>query len=71
MQRCDNSPTGHAEDVMHAYTTPGTYIATLTVCDKENSCDTDTREVTIRKRNGPSTATRCLPPGAKKPTKCS
>jgi hypothetical protein len=27
--------------------------------------------VTIRKRNGPSTATRCLPPGAKKPTKCS
>jgi hypothetical protein len=27
--------------------------------------------VTIRKRNGPSTATRCLPPGAKKPTKGS
>jgi hypothetical protein len=27
--------------------------------------------VTIRKRNGPSTATRCLPPGAKKAAKCS
>ncbi len=27
--------------------------------------------VTIRKRNGPSASTRCLPPGAKKPTKCS
>jgi hypothetical protein len=26
--------------------------------------------VTIRKRNGPSTSTRCLPPGAKKPAKC-
>jgi len=27
--------------------------------------------VTIRKRNGPSTSTRCLPPGAKKPVRCS
>ena len=27
--------------------------------------------LTIRKRNGPSTATRCLPPAAKRPTKCS
>lgn len=27
--------------------------------------------LTIRKRNGPSASTRCLPPGAKKATKCS
>ncbi len=47
----DNSPKGHAKDVTHAYTTPGNYIATLKVCDKEGSCDTDTRDVTIRKRN--------------------
>jgi hypothetical protein len=47
----DNSPTGHAEDTTHAYTSPGLYTATLTVCDKDLSCDTDTRTVTIRKRN--------------------
>jgi PKD repeat protein len=46
----DNSPKGHAEDTAHAYSTPGTYIATLKVCDKEGSCDTDTREITIRQR---------------------
>jgi PKD repeat protein len=47
----DNSPKGHAEDTTHAYSTPGTYVATLKVCDKEGSCDTDSREITIRKRN--------------------
>lgn len=47
----DNSPKGHAKDVMHAYTTPGSYTATLKVCDKDGACDTDSRDVTIRKRN--------------------
>ncbi len=47
----DNSPKGHALNVTHAYTTPGTYDATLTVCDKDGACDTDAREVVIRKRN--------------------
>jgi|GEM_PF-2566580 len=47
----DNSPKGHAKDVAHAYTTPGSYTAVLKVCDKEGACSSDSRQVTIRKRN--------------------
>ena len=36
--------------VQHAYSTPGTYTATLRVCDKNGACDTDTRDVVVRKR---------------------
>ena len=47
----DNSPKGHALNVLHAYTTPGNYVATLKVCDKDGACGTDSRQVTVRKRN--------------------
>ena len=36
--------------VVHAYTTPGDYIAALEVCDKDGGCDTDTRTVHVSKR---------------------
>ena len=36
--------------VAHAYATPNTYTATLTVCDKNGACDTETRDVIVRKR---------------------
>lgn len=36
----------------HAYARPGTYVATLTVCDKDGACSNpDTRQVTIDKRD--------------------
>lgn len=47
----DNSPNGHALNATHSYTTPGDYTATLTVCDKDGDCHSDSREVEIRKRN--------------------
>ncbi len=36
--------------VTHAYATPGTYIATLQVCDKDAACSTDTASVVVTKR---------------------
>ena len=50
----DGSPSATGgPNVVHAYATPDVtpYIATLTVCDKDGACDTDTRTVTVRKRN--------------------
>jgi hypothetical protein len=49
--------------VFHAYATPGDYVATLTVTDKDGGSDTDTRTVHITKRDttaaytGPTNAT--------------
>ena len=37
--------------VFHAYATPATYTATLTVCDRLNACSSDSRSVVVRKRD--------------------
>ena len=37
--------------VFHAYATPGDYVATLTVTDKDGGSDTDTRTVHVTKRD--------------------
>jgi PKD repeat protein len=34
----------------HAYSTPGSYLATLTVCDRHAACSSDSRTVEVRKR---------------------
>ena len=43
------SPTGSATgaNVSHAFALPGTYDATLTVCDKDGGCGVDTRRITV------------------------
>ncbi len=43
------SATG-GSSVLHAYSTPATYAAVLTVCDKDHACSTDTRGVVVRSR---------------------
>ena len=43
------SATG-GPSVSHAYSAPGTYTASLTVCDRYNLCSSDDRSVSIRKR---------------------
>ena len=35
----------------HSYATPGDYVATLTVCDKDQACGTDNRTIHVRRRN--------------------
>ncbi len=48
----DGSPSATGgPSVMHAYSLPGTYIATLKVCDEDGSCSSATRSVVVRKRN--------------------
>lgn len=48
----DGSPSASGgPSVAHAYATPGDYVATLKVCDKDNACDTDTRTVHVTKRD--------------------
>jgi len=37
--------------VTHIYSSPGTYTATLTACDPENACNSDTAQVVVRKRD--------------------
>ena len=44
------SATG-GPSVMHPYSAPGTYTATLTVCDEDNYCSSATTQVVVRKRN--------------------
>jgi hypothetical protein len=36
--------------VLHSYATPGDYVATLKVCDKDGGCDADTRSIHVTKR---------------------
>jgi hypothetical protein len=45
----DGSPTSTevAGTTTHIYTVPGTYDATLTVCDKDGGCNVDGRRVTV------------------------
>jgi cysteine-rich repeat protein len=50
----DGSPSATGgPSVQHAYSAPGTYTATLTVCDKDEvpPCPSDTRTVLVRKRD--------------------
>ncbi|HEX5027704.1 MAG TPA: PKD domain-containing protein [Gaiellaceae bacterium] len=44
------SATG-GPSVGHAYASPSSYTATLTVCDKNGACDSDTRQVVVTKRD--------------------
>ena len=44
------SATG-GPSVSHAYAAPGTYVATLTACDRLNACTSDSRTVEVRKRS--------------------
>lgn len=44
------SATG-GPSVFHVYSAPGTYVATLKVCDEDNFCSSATRNVIVRKRN--------------------
>jgi hypothetical protein len=44
------SATG-GPSVLHAYSAPGDYTATLKVCDKDGACDTDSRIVHVTKRD--------------------
>lgn len=44
------SATGGAS-VLHAYSTPGTYTATLKVCDTDGNCSSSNTQVVVRKRN--------------------
>jgi PKD repeat protein len=45
----DGTPGAGGASVTHAYAAPGTYTATLTVCD-DHVCETDSTLVTVRKR---------------------
>ncbi len=48
----DGSPSASGgPSVMHAYAMPGTYVATLTVCDEDGLCGSSTRSVSVRKRS--------------------
>lgn len=48
----DGSPSATGgPSVMHAYSAPGTYTSTLTVCDEDKLCSSATRQVGVRKRN--------------------
>jgi PKD repeat protein len=48
----DGSPSAAGgPNTVHSYAAPGDYEATLTVCDKDLACNTDSRNITVRRRN--------------------
>jgi PKD domain/Bacterial Ig-like domain (group 3) len=48
----DGTPSASGgPNVLHAYTAPANYVATLEVCDKDGLCDTDSRTVMVTKRD--------------------
>ena len=48
----DGTPSASGgPSVLHAYASPGTYVATLDVCDKNGGCDSDSRTVVATKRD--------------------
>lgn len=48
----DGLPSASAgPSVVHSYATPGTYTADLFVCDKENACAGDSRQIIVTKRD--------------------
>jgi hypothetical protein len=47
----DGSPSATGgPGVVHTYATPGDYVGTLQVCDKDGACDSDTRTIHVTKR---------------------
>jgi PKD domain len=47
----DGTPSANGgPSVTHVYAAPGLYTATLTVCDKDGACSSNTCTVTVRKR---------------------
>jgi hypothetical protein len=48
----DGSPSATGgPSVFHSYSTPGTYTATLKVCDEDGFCSSASRQVVVRMRN--------------------
>jgi PKD repeat protein len=52
----DGSPAATAAggSATHTYSTPGTYDATLTVCDKDGGCNGDSRRITVAAQAQPT-----------------
>ena len=47
----DGSPSATGgPSAAHSYATPGDYVATLTVCDKDGACDADSRTIHVTAR---------------------
>jgi PKD repeat protein len=47
----DGSPSAAGgPNTVHSYALPGEYEATVTVCDKDGACDTDSRTISVRRR---------------------
>jgi hypothetical protein len=48
----DGTPSASGgPSVLHSYATPGDYVATLKVCDKDAACDSSTRGIHVTKRD--------------------
>ncbi len=48
----DGTPSASGgPSVLHSYATPGDYVATLKVCDKDAACDSSTRTIHVTKRD--------------------
>jgi len=48
----DGTPSASGgPSVLHSYAVPGSYVATLEVCDKDGLCDSDSRTTTVTKRD--------------------
>lgn len=54
----DGTPSASGgASVNHTYASPGTYVATLTACDPENACASDTADVVVSQRATTTTYT--------------